>query len=419
MVLLLFVVTIPWVAVAQKAPQPDKSVTKSSIEGRLDCFSYHSGVAGNKFHFPDIYTIYVLVNSGLPTRHNFSVPLYRHLVVKIDLGRGKVTAMPGFNASLPTAALFLPYGDPMSGYSGIVFARGEPDCRRGKAQLFQFRPDSSGNIRALNKNVALVQSRTVPRLFDLNSRQMLSLDMKLLQFRKLPGLLAKNETPIYADHGKRMLYTFSDGKAFRGIINRSGREQQRLPLAVGSKILQQRHLFGQGRVISSKNRLEIREFPRWSGENAKKKRYIIELPKRYRFEDAQLAIDFARKIVVIGAGVTLAKHEWRKVFYYDYRQGKLITELTMNDQQLADTITIDPHNWRVAVDVIQQQTGRTDYIALFDLEKRKLRKIAVHRQQRRTTPSTKNRKTAPKTVPKTAPATMPADNPLKALDSLK
>ena len=423
MYLVLLIAIISWKVVAQETPQPNKSPsakTEPTIEQRLDCFSYSSSVAGSKFYFPSLYKIYALVNSGLPSRRNSVIPLYRHAVIEIDLGRGKVAVMPGFSSSLPRTALLLPHGNPMSGYSGIVFVKGEPDCRRGSAQLFQSSTDSKGNIRALNKNVALVHSRAVPQLFDFNSRHMLSLDMQLLQFRKLAGALAKDETPIYVDHGKRMLYTFSDSKNFRGIINRSGREQKRLPLVAGSKILQQRHLFGQGRIIPSKNRLEIREFPRWSGEGTKKKRYIIELPKRYRFEDAQLVIDFTRKIIVIGAGVTLAKREWRKVFYYDYRRGKLITELTMTDQQLADTIAIDQHDQRVVTDIIQQNTGRTEHIALFDLEKRNLRKIAVQRRQKPPKKaSPQKRRSTKKTPTKKSPTKSTPKSPLDALDSLK
>lgn len=414
MFLLFSIGIIFWELIAQGAPQASKSLpvnNEQTLEQRLDCFSYHSSVAGNKFYFPSSYRIYALVNSGLQSRRTSVTPLYKYAVVDIDLGQGKVTVKSGFNSSLPAGALFLPHGNPMSGYSGIVFADGEPDCRRGSAQLFQSNTDRKGNIRALNKNVALVHSRTIPQLFDLSSRHMLSLDMKLLQFRKLAGSLTRNETPIYVDQGKRMLYTFSDNKTFRGIINRSGREQKRLPLVAGSKILQQRHLFGRGRIISSSNRLEIREFPNWSGENAKKKRYIIELPKRYRFEDAQLVIDFSRKIIVIGAGVTLAKREWRKIFYYDYRRGKLITELTMNDQQIADTIAIDQHDLRVVADVVQQRIGRTEYIALFDLEKRKLRKIAIQRQRHKKTPPPK------RTRPTKKPIRPPSA--LDALDSLK
>ena len=414
MFLLFFIGVISWGLIAQGSDQSSKSSSangKQTLEQRLDCFSYHSSVAGNKFYFPSSHRIYALVNSGLQAHHTSVTPLYKHAVVDIDLGRGKVTVKSGFNSSLPAGALFLPNGNPMSGYSGIVFTDGEPDCRRGSAQLFQSNTDRKGNIRALNKNVALVHSRAMPQLFDLISRHMLSLDMKLLQFRKLAGSLAKDETPIYVDQGKRMLYTFGDSKTFRGIINRSGREQTRLPLVAGSKILQQRHLFGRGRIISSSNRLEIREFPSWSGEHAKKKRYIIELPKRYRFEDAQLVIDFARKIIVIGAGVTLAKREWRKVFYYDYRRGKLITELTMNDQQIADTIAIDQHDWRVVADVVEQRTGRTEYIALFDLEKRKLRKIAIQRQR----PD----KTSPQKPTRPTKKPLRPARGLDALDSLK
>ena len=116
----------------------------------------------------------------------------------------------------------------------------------------------------------------------------------------------------------------------------------------------------------------------------------------------------------------MAKREWRKVFYYDYRRGKLITELTMSDQQLADTIAIDQHDWRVVTDIIQQSTGRTDYIALFDLEKRKLRKIAVQRQQKpanKTSASPKRRST--KKTPKKPPNKSTPTSPLDALDSLK
>ena len=348
-----------------------------------NCFSYRTSLPGEKFYFDKKNVIYALINTGIRDKINFEVPLYKHVVVKISTKENSLIIIKELTASMPAGVLFLPYGNPPSGWSGVLFEGGAHACRYGKARFFSSTPRNDKKISAFEKKIALVTSLRYPRPFDIVTRRMLDMDVRRLQFRKLPGNVPLGELPLYNNPRRRVLYTFTENPSFRGIINRSTRLEKKLEFPPGSRILQQGNAFALSMVNRATNIMEIREYPKWSGARASKKRYQLKLPPFYNLNDAQVAIDFRKKIVAIGGAELFAKRKWRKIFFIDYRRGKRLAELEVDPPLFADTIAVDPFGLYMAIDVVHEMSRKTTYLALFDLTKRKLYKISLRPTVRR------------------------------------
>ena len=368
--------------------QPPQPVTPLATASAFplsnpNCFSYRTSLPGEKFYFDKINVIYTLINTGIRDKINFEVPLYKHLVVKIDTRENSLIIIKELTASMPAGVLFLPYGNPPSGWSGVLFEGGAHACRYGMARFFSSTPRNDKKISAFEKKIALVASLRYPRPFDIVTRRMLDMDVRRLQFRKLPGNVPLGELPLYSDPRRRALYTFTESPSFRGIIDRSTRHEKKLEFPLGSRILQQGNAFALSMVNRATNVIEIREYPKWSGARAGKKRYRVKLPPFYNLSEAQVAIDFRKKIVAIGGAELFAKRKWRKIFFIDYRRGKRLAELELDPPLLADTIAVDPFGLYMAINVVHEMSRKTTYLALFDLTKRKLYKISLRPTARR------------------------------------
>ena len=348
-----------------------------------NCFSYRTSLPGEKIYFDKKNIIYALINTGVRDKINFEMPLYKHVVAKINMRENSLIIIKELTASMPRGVLFFPLGNPPSSWSGVLFDGDAHLCRYGKVRFFSSYPRNDKKISAFEKKVALVTSSRNPRMFDIVSRRMLSADVSRFQFRKLLGTVPMGELPLYSDPQRRILYTFTESPSFRGIINRSTRLEKRLNVPAGSRVLQQGQAFALSTVNRANNIMEIKELPQWSGIRASKKRYRIKLPQLYSFNEAQAEIDFRRKIIVIGGASLLTKRKWNKVFFIDYRRGKQLAVLDVEPQMLADTIAIDPFGLYIAINVVRVTDGKTAYLALFDLTKRKLHKVSLRPTVRR------------------------------------
>ena len=364
----------------QQPPQPPAAVFPLT---NPNCFSYRTSLPGNKFYFDKKNIIYALINTGIRDKINFEMPLYKHVVVKINIKENSLIIIKELTASMPRGVLFMPSGNPPSSWSGVLFEGDAHLCRYGKVRFFSSYPRNDKKISAFEKEVALVTSSRNPRMFDIISRRMLSADVSKFQFRKLLGSVPVGELPLFSDPQRRILYTFTEGPSFRGIINHSTRQEKRLNVPVGSRVLQQRQAFAISTVNRANNIMEIKEFPRWSGVRAEKKRYRIRLPQLYSLSEAQAKIDFRKKIIAIGGANLLVKRKWSKVFFIDYRSGNQLAVLDVEAQMLADTIAVDPFGLYIAINVVRVTDGKTTYLALFDLTKRKLHKVSLRPTVRR------------------------------------
>ena len=280
-------------------------------------------------------------------------------------------------ASMPVGSLFLPYGDPPNGWSGVLFEGNGHVCRSGKARFFNSDPRDGKQISAFEKQIALVSSSRQSLPFDLVSWRMLDMDVQRFQFRKLFLSVPKGELPLYSDPLRRVLYTFALTPSFRGIIDRSTRNGEQLEIPVGSRVLQHGRLFARSTVDRSKNIMEIGEYPKWSGSKARKKRYRFKLPRFYSLGESQAVIDFRTKTIAVSGAGLLAKRKWGKVFFIDYRRGKQLAELNVGKGLLADTLAVDPFGNYIAINIVRETNGKTVYLALFDLSKRKLHKLSL------------------------------------------
>lgn len=364
-------------------PAPPSPATPVFPATNPNCFSYRTSLPGGNFYFDKKNVIYALINTGVRDRINFEIPLYKHVVVKIDTEENSLIIIKELTASMPAGVLFLPYGNPPSGWSGILFKGKAHTCRYGVARFFSSTPRNDKQISAFEKKIALVASQRYPRPFDLATQRMLDMDVQRLQFRKLPGNVPSGELPLYSDPRRRVLYTFTEQASFRGIIEHSTQRERRLDVPPGSRVLQQGSLFGLGLINRVANIMEIREYPKWSGARTSKKRYRLKLPPLYNLSEAQVAIDFRKKIVAIGGADLLAKRKWRKIFFIDYRRGKRLAELEVDPPLLAETIAVDPFGLYMVINVVQEISHKTTYLALFDLTKRKLYKVSLHPTARR------------------------------------
>lgn len=373
---------------APAVPPPATPVFPST---NPNCFSYRTSLPGSNFYFDKKNIIYALINTGVRDKINFEMPLYKHVVVKIDTEENNLIIIKELTASMPAGVLFLPYGNPPSGWSGILFEGKAHTCRYGMARFFSSTPRNDKQISAFEKKIALVASLRYPRPFDIATQRMLDMDVRRLQFRKLPGDVPPGELPLYSDPRRRVLYTFTESASFRGIIEHSMRRKRRLDFPRGSRVLQQGSMFALSLINRATNVMEIREYPKWSGVRTSKKRYRLKLPPLYNLSEAQVAIDLRKKIVAIGGAELLAKRKWRKIFFIDYRRGKRLAELEVDPPLLADTIAVDPFGLYMVINVVQEISRKTTYLALFDLTKRKLYKVSLR--------STKKRKSKKATRP--------------------
>lgn len=356
---------------------PTATTNKNLQQKWQNCFSYLTNLPGEKFYFDKKNVIYALVNSGVRDKLNFQLDLYKHVVMKINMNENSMIIIKELTASMPSGVVFMPYGNPPSGWSGVLFEDTGHTCRRGKARFFDSAPRGNKKISAFEKNVVMVASLKMPRLFDIVTRRMLDTDVQRSQFRKLPFSVPEGEIPLYSDPLRRTLYTFAESPDFRGIVNHSTRNQEKLSFPPGTRVLQQGRLFAVSEVNRANNTMEIREYSKWSGIKAAKKRYRIKLPHFYNLVESQAVVDFRRKIIVIGAAVPLAKEKWRKVFFVDYRRGKQLAALSLRAGLIADTIASDPFGMYIAINVLRASDGKTVYLALFDLRKRKLHKLSL------------------------------------------
>ena len=348
-----------------------------------NCFSYRTSLPGQKFYFDKINIIYALINTGIRSKVNFEMALYKHLVVKINMNENNLTIIRELTADMPAGVLFFSYGNPPSDWSGVLFDGNAHECRYGKARFFSSSPRNNKKISAFEKDIALVSSARNPSPFDLVTRHMLNMDVQRLQFRKLPGFVPVGEVPVYSDARWRALFTFAENTSFRGLIDRSTRNERRLDFPRASRLLQHGNTFALSTVNRATNIMEIREYLKWSGVRARNKRYRLKLPKFYSLSEAQVAIDISKKIVAIGGAGLLAKRKWRKIFFIDYRSGKQLAELDVGDRFLVDSVAIDPFGMYMAVNIVREKDGKTAYLALFDLAKRKLQKITLRPMARR------------------------------------
>lgn len=362
------------------APPADKPIFPMT---NPNCYSYRTNLPGTKFYFDKKNVIYALINTGIRDKINFEIPLYKHVVVKIDTKENSLIIIKELTASMPVGVLFLPHGNPPSGWSGILFEGNAHTCRYGMARFFSSAPRNDKKISAFEKEIALVGSLRNPRPFDMKVRRMLEMDVQRLQFRKLTGHVPPGELPLYSDPRRRLLYTFAENHNFRGIIDRSTGYERKLDFILGSRVLQHGNMFALSMVNRAANIMEIKEFPKWSGARARKKRYRLRLLPSYNLSNSQVVIDMRKKIVAIGGAGLLTKRKWQKVFFIDYRSGKHLAELDVGSDMIANTIALDPFGLYIAIDVVRVMSNKTAYIALFDLTKRKLHKISLRPTVRR------------------------------------
>ncbi len=369
---------------AAGAAQPPTPVKQPPFPlNNPDCFSYRTSLPGQKFYFDSKNIIYSLVNTGIRSKINFEIPLYKHIVIKINMNDNNLIIIKELTADMPAGVLFFPFGNPPNDWSGVLFEGSAHECRYGKARFFRSSPHRNKKISAYEKTIALVSSTKNPRPFDLGSRYMMSMDVRRLQFRRLRRNVPLGEVPIYSDERRRLFFTFAESPSFRGIIDRSTLSERRLAFPPGSRVLQQRSAFALSSVNRATNTMEIEEYPKWSGAKARKKRYRLQLPSFYSLVESQVVVDMRKKIVAIGGASLLAKRKWRKVFFIDYRRGKQLAVLNVEEHLLADSVAVDPFGLYMAINVVRETDGKTAYLALFDLSKRKLRKVALRPVARR------------------------------------
>ena len=363
-------------------PQPQPTPPAFPLTNQ-NCFSYRTSLPGKKIYFDKKNIIYALINTGIRDKINFEIPLYKHVVVKINMKENSLIIIKELTASMPRGVLFFPSGDPPSSWSGVLFEGDDHLCRYGKVRFFSSYPRNDKKVSVFEKEIALVTSSRKSRMFDIVSRRRLSADVSRFQVRKLLGTVPVGELPFFSEPQQSILYTFTDNPSFRGIINRSTRHEKRLHVPAGSRVLQQGQAFAISTVNRANNIMEIKEFPQWTGVRAKKKRYRIKLPQFYSLNEAQAEIDFRKKIIVVGGSSLLAKRKWSKVFFIDYRRGKQLAVLDVEAQMLADTVAMDPFGLYIAINVVRVTDGKTAYLALFDLTKRKLHKVSLRPTVRR------------------------------------
>ena len=130
---------------------------------------------GEKFYFDKKNIIYALINTGIKSKINFEMPLYKHLIVKINMNESSLIIIKELTANMPAGVLFFPYGNPPSDWSGVLFEREAHACRYGKVRFFRSMPRNNKRVSAFEKNIALVTSPRNPNPFDLATRRMLSM----------------------------------------------------------------------------------------------------------------------------------------------------------------------------------------------------------------------------------------------------
>lgn len=358
--------------IAQPTPKPKATTTTK-------CFSFLSRLAGRSLFFGKDDTIYILANSGSRSERRSSETLYVHRVLKFDYKKNHLSVVPNSILSLPVGSFFIPSGDPPKYYSAVSFSPQHRACQHGSAHVFLSYTEKykRSKIVAHKRNVSLFDSLPAVRMFDLDAHKLLDVDVYRSQFRKHNHIIPKDETPIYAEPSTGVIYSFKQQKDNTVLLSRLDRKDSTLAFNVGEKILQHGRFFGVGVIHSKMNRLEILEYPEWSSIADKRRRYLIQVPASFPLSQAEMAIDFANKTVVISGAITLIKRKWRKIFFYNYKQGKLIHTFEYEQGLLPNSINVHPAGGYVAIDIIRQNNHRSVYLALYDIKKNTMRKLSM------------------------------------------
>ena len=362
----------------QQAPQ-----TKNKTNKRTSCFSFLSSTPGKAFSFGKNKIIYVLANTGKLDKRKFKQDLYVHKVMRFDLTQMNLQVLSDMTKSLPRGSLFLPFGDPPTNYTSVAFEPIARECQNGYAHIFfshveGFKKDK---VVAIKRKIRLVGSHTLTRYFDIDSVKILEVDITRHQFRKLNQKIVAGMIPLYSEPN-RILYSTKFAGDGSGLLIREGTKVEQLIYDSNSKILRQGAKFGIGKIHPEKNRLEIIELPNWSGRMEKKRRYLIELPRIYPLSEAEIIIDFKKKILAIGGAVSLSKKRWQRIFFYNYKQGKLLYEFNYENGLIPNTMEVDPESKLIAADFVRADNYRTIYLGVFDLENLSFRKLSMKNKKK-------------------------------------
>ena len=357
--------------------QTDK--TNKTDSRQQNCFTFHTRLVGRSFFFGKGDTIYILANSGARSERRSSVALYVHRVLKLDYKKNNLSVVPNTILSLPAGSFFIPSSDPPKFYSAVSFTPQSRGCQYGMAQIFLSYTEKykRQKIVAYKREVSLFESLPSTRLFDLSANKMLDIDVYYSQFRRLNNNIPKDEIPVYAEPNTGIIYTLKTQKDNTAKLRRLDRKDSSLSLGVGEKILRQGRFFGVGIIHADLNRLEILEFPEWSSITDKRRRYLIQVPASYPLSHAEIAIDFTNKTIALGGAIEMTKRKWRKVFFYNYKQGKLIHTFEYEKGLIPKSMNVHPAGGYIAMDMVRENNHRGIYLALYDIEKQTMRKLSM------------------------------------------
>lgn len=310
---------------------------------------------------------------------------YRYNLHQLNLANRNLAVLAAVD--LPEVDAIIPHGTPAMGITGIIWKGDGIFCHSGEANFVTIALDPLMPTKMKEKlqvpravqdhgAVHVVESVQYPLLYNLRRRAILELDFGLFQTRHTSMSIPDGEALVFADLEGRNFFTWRPqlrpGAKLRGLTayRTLGEVDSRLQFNVNDKLLQDGQLFGVAQFDQKSNSIGIKELPKWTGVSAAKD-FSLTLPSAYPVAQAEVKINFSKRLVMVGGFGSTAKKAWKRVFLYDYQNGWELGEFKLAENRYVSYGGIDPTGKYAVVAVSHVESGLTEQLLIFSFKIRK------------------------------------------------
>ncbi|MBP9707590.1 MAG: hypothetical protein KBD78_08090 [Oligoflexales bacterium] len=264
---------------------------------------------------------------------------------------------------------------------GIVlvgFVPGKSACMSGDSRLYQISLNSNNKLlQQKSGRYSLVESLDSQYLlFDLNVRQLVTIEPNSFQIRKVLFPLEMGLNPIFAftkNQGGIYLWKSKDKSSPKGLgfMNTPQIIAKKIAFLESDMLLQQGRFFAAVKTNAQQNSFEIQEIKEWSGRKTQNN-FRIVLPPEISSSEAIMRANFATRSVVVLGQSEYTRQKWRKVYVYNYDKSENPTAIISPEKsQYISEVDFVPNSNNVIANVNHMSLDFSSYIIFYDAKKNK------------------------------------------------
>lgn len=264
---------------------------------------------------------------------------------------------------------------------GIVlvgFVPGKSACMSGDSRLYQISVNSNNkHLQQKSGRYSLVESLDSQYLlFDLNVRQLVTIEPNSFQIRKVLFPIEMGLNPIFAftkNQGGIYVWKSKDKSSPKGLgfMNSPESIAKKVAFLESDQLLQQGRFFAAIKTNSQQNSFEIQEIKEWSGRKTQNN-FRIVLPPEISTSEAIMRANFATRSVIVLGQSEYIRQKWRKVYVYNYDKSENPTTIiTPEKSQYISEVDFVPNSNNVVANVNHMSLDFSSYILFYDAKKNK------------------------------------------------